>query len=230
MREPATQTDASRLRGWLAHPVTGWGPGAFVRAFESARGADSYVSAAVGKTADDAHNFLVQAFVTLGIPGLALTAWALVQTLVQSFRGLACSVGRERMPSIVLWAALAGMMAALTFGVSLPDVVVWMWLTVGLLLAPISHKVAAAPRALLATSVALGIALALWAGSWLVADSIVGRAMKLEAGADQVSALEEAVRINPLSQTYRLFVAEAVVKAAFAGQRAGQSPRPSTRR
>ena len=47
--------------------------------------------------------------------------------------------------------------------------------------------------------------------------------MKLEEGQDKVAALETAVRINPLSQSYRQFVAEALVRQAFAGQRAGQS-------
>jgi len=71
---------------------------------------------------------------------------------------------------------------------------------------------------------AIGVALALWASSWLVADVMVGRAMKLEVGPGQVSALEAAVRLNPLSQNYRLFVAGALVNEAFARQRAGQSP------
>ena len=212
------------LRAWLAHPITGWGPGAFVRAFESARGAASYTSTLVGRTADDAHNFLVQALVTLGIPGLVLTVWALVQTLIQSFRGMTSATGRERLLSVALWGALLGMMTALTFGVSLPDVVVWLWLTVGLLLVPTSRRLRAVPTAVPAAASALGVVLALWAGSWLVADGIVGRALKLEAGPGQVSALETAVRLNPLSQNYRLLVAGALVNEGFARQRAGQSP------
>ncbi len=212
------------LRGWLAHPITGWGPGAFVRAFESARGAASYTSTLIGRTADDAHNFLVQALVTLGIPGLVLTMWALVQTLIQSFRGMAAATGRGRLLSVALWGCLLGMMTALAFGVSLPDVVVWLWLTVGLLLVPTSHLARAVPRAVPAAVAAIGIALALWASSWLVADVMVGRAMKLEVGPGQVSALEAAVRLNPLSQNYRLFVAGSLVNDAFARQSAGQSP------
>jgi tetratricopeptide (TPR) repeat protein len=70
----------------------------------------------------------------------------------------------------------------------------------------------------------LGIAIVVWAGSWLVADVVVGRAMKREAGPARVSGLETAVRINPLSQNYREFVADALVSEAFAEQRAGSSP------
>jgi O-antigen ligase len=212
------------LRGWLTHPIAGWGPGGFVRAFESAVGADWYAIVPVGGTIDDAHSFLVQALVTLGIPGLLLMMWALVQTAIQSFHRLVAAKGHERLLSVALWGALVGMMTALTLGVGLPDVSVWLWLAVGLLLAPAAHRVPAPQRAVLTTAGVLGIAIALWAGSWLVADVVVGRAMKREAGPVQVSELETAVRLNPLSQNYREFVADALVNEALAGQRAGSSP------
>jgi tetratricopeptide (TPR) repeat protein len=115
------------------------------------------------------------------------------------------------------------MITALTLGVGLPDVAVWLWLTVGLLLAPAAHRVPAPRRGVLATAALLGLALAVWAGSWMVADVFVGRAMKREAGPAQVSELETAVRLNPLSQNYREFVGDALVKEAFAEQSAGSS-------
>src|SRR5450759_1578868 len=53
------------LRAWLVHPIIGWGPDAFMRAFESAVGADWYATLSSGGvglgSADNAHNFLVQA-------------------------------------------------------------------------------------------------------------------------------------------------------------------------
>jgi len=215
------------LRAWLVHPITGWGPDGFMRAFESAVGAKWYATLSrVGVgfgSADNAHNFLIQALVTLGIPGLVLTAWALVRTAIESYGGLRAAKGRSRLLLVALWGALIGMMVALTFGVTTPEVSVWLWLTVGLLIAPASHRVPAVPRAVLATGVALGVAVALWAGSWLVADVIVGRAMQQEAGAAQVSAFESAARLNPLSPRYHWFVGEALVNEALAEQRAGQS-------
>jgi tetratricopeptide (TPR) repeat protein len=77
----------------------------------------------------------------------------------------------------------------------------------------------------LAIVASLGVALALWAGSWLVADVIVGRAMQMEAGAAQVSELESAARLDPITPNYSWIVADALVNEALAGQRAGQSPR-----
>jgi hypothetical protein len=208
------------LRAWLVHPITGWGPDGFMRAFESAVGAKWYatlsrVSVGFG-SADNAHNFLIQALVTLGIPGLVLTAWALVRTAIESYGGLRAAKGRSRLLLVALWGALIGMMVALTFGVTTPEVSVWLWLTVGLLIAPASHRVPAVPRAVLATGVALGVAVALWAGSWLVADVIVGRAMQQEAGPAQVSAFESATRLNPLSPRYHWFMGEALVNEALA--------------
>jgi putative inorganic carbon (HCO3(-)) transporter len=215
------------LRGWLAHPITGWGPDGFMGAFESAVGPDWYATLSSGGvgfgSADNAHNFLVQALVTLGIPGLVLTAWALVRTAIGSRSGLSAAKGRGRLLLVALWGALIGMMVALVFGVTTPEVSVWLWLTVGLLLAPASHRVPAVPRAVLASGAALGVAVALWSGSWLVADVIVGRAMQQEAGPAQVSALESAARLNPLSPRYHWFVGEALVNEALAEQRAGQS-------
>jgi O-antigen ligase len=215
------------LRAWLVHPITGWGPDAFMRAFESAVGADWYATLSGGGvgfgSADNAHNFLVQALVTLGIPGLALTAWALIRTAMVSRGGIRSANGRSRLLLVALWGALVGMTVALMFGVTTPEVSAWLWLTVGLILAPASHRVPLVPRAALVTGVALGLALASWAGSWLVADVIVGRAMQDEAGPAQVSALASAATLNPLSPRYRWFVGEALVNEAVAGQRAGQS-------
>ena len=214
------------LRAWLTHPITGWGPDAFMRAFESVVGADWYATLAGGGvgfgSADNAHNFLVQALVTLGIPGLGLTVWALVRTAMVSHRGIRAANGRSRLLLVALWGALIGMTVALMFGVTTPEVSVWLWLTVGLILAPASHRVPLVPRAALVTGVALGLALAVWAGSWLVADVIVGRAMQDEAGPAQVSALASAAALNPLSPRYQWFVGEALVNQAVAEQRAGQ--------
>ena len=211
------------LRGWLAHPITGWGPDGFGRAFDSAVGADWYALVGGLASVDNAHSIFIQTLVTLGIPGLVMTMWALAHTAIQSFRGLSAAEGRSRLLFLALWGALIGMIVALTFGVTMPEVSVWLWLAIGLLLAPISHRVPAAPRAVLASGVAVGVAVALWAGSWLVADFVVGRAMQQEAGPAQVSALEMAVRLNPLAGNYRGLAADALVNEALAEQRAGQS-------
>jgi O-antigen ligase len=215
------------LRAALVHPVTGWGPDAFMRAFESVVGAGWYATLSSGGvgfgSADNAHNFLIQALVTLGIPGLALTAWALVRTAIVSHEGMRSAKGHSRVLLVTLWGALVGMTVALMFGVTTPEVSVWLWLTVGLILAPASHRARPAPRAALGVGATLGLALALWAGSWLVADVIVGRAMQQEVGPVQVSALESAARLNPLSPRYQWFVGEAIVNEGVAEQRAGQS-------
>jgi len=215
------------LRAWLAHPITGWGPDGFMRAFESAVGRDWYGTLSNGGvgfgSADNAHNFLVQALVTLGIPGLLLTVWALVRTAIASPGASRAVQGRGRFLLIAPWGALLGIAVGLVFGVTTPEVSVWLWLTVGLLLAPIAHKAVAPPRASVAAAAALGVALCAWAGSWLVADVMVGRAMQMEPGPAQVSVLESAARLNPLSPRYHWFVGEALVNQAVVDQRAGQS-------
>jgi O-antigen ligase len=209
------------LRGWLERPITGWGPDGFDRAFQSAVGADWYALIEGLQTAQNAHNFLVQTLVTLGVPGLTLTVWALASTAVASYRGSRSVTGPARLLFVALWGALIGLIVALLFGVSMPAVSVWLWLTVGLLLAPMSHAVRV-PR-IAAPAAALGIALAVWAGTWLVADVIVGRAMQMEAGPAQVSQLETAARLNPATPNYGWLVADALVNQALAERAAGQS-------
>jgi hypothetical protein len=212
------------LKGWLVHPITGWGPDGFVRAFDRAVGPSWYAIVEGLQRAANAHDIFVQTLVTIGIPGLVLLTWALVQTGMVSFRGVRSATGPARGLLLGLTAAFVGMVVALAFGVTLPGVSVWLWLTVGLLLAPSSHRVSAPTKAVLAAGVALGVALALWTGSWLVADVTAGWAEEQQTGPAKVAAIEAAVRLNPLSPGYRWLYAESLMDVAVAGQRAGQSP------
>jgi hypothetical protein len=165
----------------------------------------------------------VQTLATLGIPGLALTVWALAHTAVRSYPYLRPAKGPARMLPLALWAALIGLIVTLTFETTLPGVTVWLWLAVGLLLAPISQPIAQPKRAVLVAAAVIGVALALWAGSWLVADVAVGRAMQMQPGPAQVAELENAARLDPITPNYGWRVADAIVNEALAQQRAGQT-------
>lgn len=210
------------LRGWLAHPITGWGPDGFGHAFQSAVGADWYAIVDGLQAAENAHNFAIQSLVTLGIPGLVLTLGALGYAAIASFRGLQGAKGPARALLVTLWAALIGIIVALLFGLTVPAVSVWVWLTVGLLVAPISHRARRPRMGVLVAGAGLGVALALWAGSWFVADVIVGRAVHMQPGPAQISEFEAAVRLDPITPDYRWLVAEGLVDQALAEQRAGQ--------
>jgi O-antigen ligase len=213
------------LQGWLAHPITGWGPDGFGHAFQSAAGADWYAIVDGLQTAENAHNFVIQSLVTLGIPGLVLTMVALAYAAIGSFSGIKKGEGPARVLFVTLWAALVGMIAALLFGLTVPAVSVWVWLTVGLLVAPISHRVRRPRAGALVAGAVLGIALTLWAGSWLVADVIVGRAVQMQPGPAQIAELQTGVRFDPITPEYRWLVAEALVNQSLAEQRAGQDAR-----
>jgi len=65
------------------------------------------------------------------------------------------------------------------------------------------------------------VALAVWAGTWLVADTIVGVALQQDPGPSQVAALDSAIRLNPLCQNYRGLAADAIVQEALVAQRSG---------
>jgi len=209
------------LRAWLAKPITGWGPDGFGRAFQSAAGADWYALVDGLQAALNAHNFLIQTLATLGVPGLALIAWVLGGTMIESLRGMPPARGPARTLLLSLWAALVGVIVALFFGVTVPAVTVWLWLIVGLLLAPLAHRVAAPHKAVLAACAVLGIAVAVLAGTWLAADLMVGHAMQMPPGPAQVSELEAAARLNPITPNCDWLVADALVNEALAQQKTG---------
>lgn len=211
------------LTAWLTHPITGWGPDGFARAFQSAVGPDWYALVEGVQAAENAHGLPVQALVTLGIPGLVLMVWAIGYAAVASLGVLRSITGRGRHLHVALWGGFIGVIVALLFGTTSPGVSVWLWLAAGLLLALASRPVTAPRRWLLGAVAVLGCALAVWAGSWLVADVVVGRAMQLAPGPDQVSELESAVRLDPIVPTYRWLVADALVSEAVAAQKAGAS-------
>jgi O-antigen ligase len=212
---------ATGLRGWLARPMTGWGPDGFERAFNSAVGADWYALINGLQGAKSAHSMIVQTLVTLGIPGLVLALWALGYTAIASFRSLRATHGAERLQLLAVWSALIGIIVSLSLGLTEPPVSVWLWLTVGMLLAQLSRPVTAPRRVLVAAGAALGVTLAVWAGTWLVADIVVGPADQTAAGAARIAAYQTATKLNPLDARYRWMLAEALVNEAVAEQRAG---------
>jgi O-antigen ligase len=209
------------LRAWLTDPVLGWGPGGFGHAFQSAVGADWFAIVEGLQTTENAHGFLVQALVTLGIPGLFLTVWAYVSAARASLRGMAAAKGTGRTLLVAVWGGFVGLVVALLFGVTVPAVSVWVWLAIGMLLAPLASTARVPARAWSACAVAAGLALVVWAGTWTVADVMVGQAMELAPGPAQVSELEGSVAWNPLAANYRWLVADALVAQAVADQKAG---------
>lgn len=213
------------LRGWLDRAILGWGPDNFERAFQSAMRADWFAMTQGVQMPHNAHGFPVQTLVTLGIPGLVLTAWALVQTAMTSYRSMRSAKGAGQLLFVSLWSGLIGLVATLVFSVTLPGVVVWLWLAVGLLLAPTSREVTrAVPKAVPFAVAALGVALAVWAATWQVADVVVGRAIQDPPSASQVAAYASAARLNPLALNYRWLVAEGLINQSIAEQNAGQDP------
>lgn len=214
---------STAIRGWLVHPFLGWGPDGFARAFDRAVAGDWYALVPAEISVDSAHSIFIQTLVTLGIPGLILMLWSLGRTAKESFNSLSGLEGRTRMLLAGLWAALVGQVAALALGVTMPEVTVWLWLTVGLLLASASSRVAVWPKGVLALGAVLGVVMAVWAGSWLAADYTTGRAIAAGTGAEQIAGLETAVRLNPLAQEYKWLLAEALATKALDDRKSGEN-------
>jgi O-antigen ligase len=210
------------LRGWLVHPVVGWGPDNFGHAFQRAVGADWYAIVAGLQTAGNAHNLYVQTLVTLGLPGLALAVWALVQTAAQTFSHARSAEGPNRGLTVAVWSLLIGLMVALAFGVTDPGVTVWLWLTAGLLLASVAKPLENALRPLPIVGAVLGVLMIAFAATLAVADLNAGWANEQPTGPARIAGFQAALSLNPISPSYRWLYAESIVDEATAAERAGQ--------
>jgi putative inorganic carbon (HCO3(-)) transporter len=215
---------AIALQAWLSHPIVGWGPDAFARAFSSAVNASWYALVAGTYTSvDNAHNFFIERLVTLGLPGLLLTLWALGAGVVRGLKE-APSDPRDRRLVLAVWSALVGLLVALFFGVTAPEVVVWPWLCAGLLLAAGASRVENVRASTGWIAALVGVALTVLVGSWLLADFTAGEAMQMPTGPDKVASLANASAINPLAEIYRGLIGDSLLNEAVAEQQQGQPP------
>ncbi|MDR3687081.1 MAG: O-antigen ligase family protein [Coriobacteriia bacterium] len=212
-------------RAFAARPITGWGPDAFERAFQFAVRADWFSVTQGIEVPHNAHSLLVQTLVTLGLPGLLILVGTLGYVWVSGYRSIPTKSGPARGVQLGLWATFVGAVVALSVAVTLGAVTVWLWLVLGLLVA--SSATAASvrvPKPVVAAGVVLGVGVAIWSSTWLVADVQVGYGMNLAPGPEQIATLAAASRLNPLVINYRWIAAESYVSSALAAQKAGATP------
>lgn len=214
---------ATGLRAWLTRPVFGWGPDAFGRAFDSAVRADWFSVVEGLQKADTAHSIVIQLVTTIGLPGLLLFVSALVWALWASRSALGHARSGGDMLRAAVWAAVVGQVVALLFGVTQPPVTVWLWLSVGMLLAAEASPAGERSHMTVASIGAVtGVALAVWSVSWLVADVYAGWAQQQPIGETQLAAYERAAAINPVLMDYRWLVAESAGELGNAYRKAGR--------
>ncbi|MCX6363575.1 MAG: O-antigen ligase family protein [Actinobacteria bacterium] len=215
-------------------PILGWGADTFRLVFPKFKPVEYVRDAGGASVADNAHNYPLQLATGVGIPGMLMMYGIFVWAGVRSFGTV---FGRTDDPTrIVLgafWAAAAGYLVQLLFGVSVTGNTFLLWAALGVVHAPTARVVevkapkwgTAAAVVILALA-ALGIVYQVLPVS---ADAAYLTANAAPSAAARVEAARRAVKLNPLSGIYRselglAYAAEvrAYLNAGDQAQKAGE--------
>lgn len=190
-------------------PLLGWGADTFRLLFPMFKPPEYVTAAGYLSVADNVHNYPLQLATGIGIPGVLLMYGLIVWVLVRSARVVfARGQGAKRMLLAGFWAAVAGYVVHLLFGLSVTGSTIFLWLSMGLLLSPgaTGHEVAPARTAvpLVSAVVALVVAGSVLNVRFIVADNVYLRGRMVEQGYDRVDTIERAISLNPYNDMYRL--------------------------
>ncbi|HET6497831.1 MAG TPA: O-antigen ligase family protein, partial [Coriobacteriia bacterium] len=203
----------ARLMMWQAalsaaaeRPLLGYGPDTFRYVFPAHK-PEAYVRI-TDNIADSPHSYPLQLLVGSGVVGavlfFAVMGWAAIRSAPQVFNR---SSDRSRVILGAFWAASAGYLASLVFGLSLPGVSFLLWIAVAVAVAPTAAtSTVRAPSwgrigatggiAHAAVLIALQVPL-------IAADRAFMRSQFGDIGSAGPRYAAEAVRLNPLSHAYR---------------------------
>lgn len=217
-------------------PVLGWGADTFRLVFPEFKPVE-YVRDAGGlSVADNAHDYPLQLATGVGVPGMllfyAVVVWAGVRSFSTVFRR---SDDPGRLIVGAFWAAAAGYLVQLFFGVSVTGVTFLLWIALAVALAPTARLIEVrAPRLGTAAAVAaaaacfLGVA---YSGVILAADSLYMQSQSSTDALVRVDKVKQAVALFPYNQTYRWGLGVAYsdlmnlyLQAAVQAQEQGEDP------
>jgi len=190
-------------------PLLGWGADTFRLLFPMFKPAEYVRAAGYLSVADNVHNYPLQLATGIGIPGVllmyGLIAWVLVRSARMVF---ARGQGAKRMLLAGFWAAVAGYVVHLLFGLSVTGSTIFLWLSMGLLLSPGATEREASPARMPVLLVSAVVAVVV-AGSvlnvrFIVADNVYLQGRMIDQGYDRVETIERAISLNPYNDMYRL--------------------------
>ena len=218
-------------------PVLGWGADTFRLVFPKFKPVTYVRDAGGASVADNAHDYPLQLATGVGIPGMLLFygvfVWAGVRSFGTVFRR---SADPARIIVAAFWAAAAGYLVQLLFGLSVTGVTFLLWTALAVVLAPTAKAVEVSVRrwgvvvaVALAAVCALGVG---YQGVVLAADNVYMRSFDAKSLPEAEAATERAVRLNPFNTTYRtslgdIYLAQANA-ALDAGGRAAQQGQDTT--
>jgi len=189
-------------------PIFGFGADTFRLVFPQYKPAEYVADAGYLSVADNVHNYLLQITAALGIPGLLLlygtfgaAAWFSAPLVFKKHEG------SERLVLAGFWAACAGYLTSLTFGISVTGNTFLLWTGMAIVLAPLA-RVIEVPRVKGGVYYAAGILVlvtVLLVGSFLYisADNHYLKARLVTQGQTRVDEVQKAIALNPFNDMYR---------------------------
>ncbi len=190
-------------------PIFGWGADTFRLLFPMFKPKEYVAAAGYQSVADNGHNYPLQLASGIGIPGALLFYGAIIVALVIAARTAFEKGGAGRNLVLAgLWAAVAGYVVHLMFGLSVTGSTIIMWLAMGVLLSPASveHEVKAPSWQALGVGAVVVLSLlgTVLNVRYIAADTHYLAGRVLTTGTDRVAEIERAIELNPYNDMYRL--------------------------
>jgi O-antigen ligase len=200
-----------------ARPLLGWGPDSFLAAFRANR-PDAYASAfGAAATVNNAHDWPLQAAVTLGLPAGVLFVAAVVLALRDGLRAArSAGEGPQALLFAGAWAGCVGFAVHMLANVAALGATIPFFVLLAAVCAPAARtREASGPsmRVLSAGLALLGVAAVVTFGSVVVADGYYLRSRLAYRGAadgDAAAYARRAMALNPLSPKYSRGFAQAL--------------------
>jgi len=226
-------------RATLDRPILGFGPDTFRLVFPGYKPIEYVQVAGHLSVADNVHNYFLQLTAAIGIPGMLLLYGLFATVAVLSFRTAFVrpdsDTDNARLVVSAFWAASAGYVVHLTFGLSVTGSTFLLWIAMAALMAPGARKVEVrAPSwgAIAAYAIITVVAIASVANViYIVADNHYLRSRLGSTYQDQIGSAETAVRLNPYNDMYRAQIGvvhsdafRSLMQQAQQEQQAGQDP------
>ena len=188
-------------------PVLGWGAETFRLVFPRYKPIEYVRDAGPDLVADNAHDYPLHLAAGVGIPGMLMLygvfVWAAVRSFATVFRR---SDDPSRLVLGAFWAAAAGYLVQLFFGLSVPGIAFLLWVALGVVLTPTARAVEVkAPRWGTAAAAIVLVLCALGVGyqGLLVAADNAYMVAHHSSGPARTEAARRAARLNPLNGAYR---------------------------
>ena len=223
--DPSSQT---RFEIWQAaidsikdRPILGYGADTFRLVYPRYKTYDYVAKAGYLSVADNVHNYPLQITSALGIPGFLLlygffgTVAYMTAPLVFGKRE-----DTERFLFASMWAACAGYLVNMLFGISVTGVTFILWVLMALLFSPIARTVQVRPPrwGVPAAAVVVLVVVALLIGNvvYVVADNSYLKGRVASEGVERVAYIQNAIQLNPYNDMYRAELGLAYTDMFFA--------------